>query len=280
MSILPVVDYTSPTASEAFFESLVETGFAVLKNHPVPESLIDSIYAGWQRFFLSEQKHDFAFDPKTHQGFVSTAQSETAKGSSIKDLKEFYHYFFQGRCPDDLCQLTETFYVAMNDFAQQLLAQVEQRLPSTVREALSEPLASMIEDSTLTLLRLIHYPPLETALEPGAVRAAAHEDIDLLTLLPAATAKGLQVQLKDGRWLDVPCQRGWMIINVGDMLQECTQGYLRATSHRVINPDGEAALQSRVSCPLFLHPRNEVVLSSRHTAGSYLDERLAELGLA
>jgi isopenicillin N synthase-like dioxygenase len=83
----------------------------------------------------------------------------------------------------------------------------------------------------------------------------------------------------DGNWVDVPCDFGMLIINIGDMLQEASQGYYPSTQHRVVNPQGEAARNSRVSLPLFLHPRPEVVLSERHTAGSYLDERLRELGV-
>ena len=113
----------------------------------------------------------------------------------------------------------------------------------------------------------------------GSVRAAAHTDINLLTVLPAANEPGLQVQAKNGEWLDVPCDFGMLIINIGDMLQEASQGYYPSTMHRVINPENRTHNVSRVSLPLFLHPRPEVVLSTRHTAGSYLSERLKELGM-
>jgi isopenicillin N synthase-like dioxygenase len=138
----------------------------------------------------------------------------------------------------------------------------------------------MIEGSEQTLLRLLHYPPLQGEEPEGSVRAAAHTDINLLTVLPAANAPGLQVQLKNGEWLDVPCDFGMLIINIGDMLQEASQGYYPSTKHRVLNPaqDSEHNV-SRVSLPLFLHPKPEVVLSPRHTAQSYLDERLRELGM-
>ena len=137
----------------------------------------------------------------------------------------------------------------------------------------------MIADSQQTLLRVLRYPPL-TGQEPaGSLRAAAHGDINLLTILPAANEPGLQVQDKQGSWVDVPCDFGMLIINIGDMLQEASRGYYPSTQHRVVNPQGEGAGKSRVSLPLFLHPRPEVVLSARHTAGSYLDERLRELGV-
>lgn len=137
----------------------------------------------------------------------------------------------------------------------------------------------MINDSEQTLLRVLHYPPLKGDEEPDAIRAAAHEDINLLTILPAANEPGLQVKSKDGSWLDVPCDFGSLIVNIGDMLQEASAGYFPSTTHRVINPQGSDQSKSRISLPLFLHPRPDVILSDRHTADSYLQERLRELGV-
>ena len=134
-------------------------------------------------------------------------------------------------------------------------------------------------DTPNTLLRVLHYPPLEGDESAGAIRAAAHEDINLLTILPAANEPGLQVQLKTGEWIDVPSDFGNLIVNIGDMLQEASGGYFPSTSHRVINPVGADMSKSRVSLPLFLHPRSEVILSERHTQHSYLMERLRELGV-
>jgi len=109
------------------------------------------------------------------------------------------------------------------------------------------------------------------------MRAAPHGDINLLTILPAATEPGLQVLGTDGRWHDVPCDFGLLIVNIGDMLEEASGRYFPSTVHRVLNPVGEAARKSRVSLPLFLHPRKEVVLSERYTVGSYFEERIREL---
>ena len=121
------------------------------------------------------------------------------------------------------------------------------------------------------------YPPLDNDVDPSAIRAGAHEDINLLTLLPAANEPGLQVKAKNGEWLDVPCDFGNLIINIGDMLQEASGGYFPSTTHRVINPEGHDATRARISLPLFLHPRPDVVLSDRYSANSYLQERLEEL---
>jgi isopenicillin N synthase-like dioxygenase len=137
----------------------------------------------------------------------------------------------------------------------------------------------MVTNSDKNLFRIIHYPPLTGSEQPGAIRAAAHEDINIITLLPASTAMGLQVKDNAGGWHDVPGNWGDIVINVGDMLQMASQNFYRSTTHRVVNPEGEAAKQPRYSMPLFLHPKPEVVLSETHTAQSYLDERLREIGL-
>ncbi len=115
--------------------------------------------------------------------------------------------------------------------------------------------------------------------EPGAIRAAAHGDINLLTVLPSSNEPGLQVKPLGSDWIDVPCEPETIVINAGDMLEEATAGYYPSTLHRVINPTGVRSANSRLTAPLFLHPRSEVVLSERHTAKSYLDERLKELGV-
>jgi len=138
-------------------------------------------------------------------------------------------------------------------------------------------LSQMIQGSEQTLLRVLHYPPLPANTDPQAIRASAHEDINLLTILPASNEPGLQVKKRDGSWLDVPCHFGNLIINVGDMLQEASSRHFPSTTHRVINPEGGNARKSRISLPLFLHPRPDVVLSDRYTAGEYLTERLTEL---
>jgi isopenicillin N synthase-like dioxygenase len=113
----------------------------------------------------------------------------------------------------------------------------------------------------------------------NGVRAAAHTDINLITLLPVATAPGLEVQDLEGNWWAVPYAPESIIVNVGDMLQYATQGYYRSTYHRVVNPDSEDQGRSRYSMPLFLHPSSEIVLSGNKTAKEFLQERLIEIGL-
>ncbi|MDO6706673.1 2OG-Fe(II) oxygenase family protein [Photobacterium sp. 1_MG-2023] len=276
---LEAIDFTAPDAQERFVESLRETGFGVLKNHPLQQTLVSSIYNNWQGFFDSEAKYDFRFNVETQDGFFPPDVSETAKGHTQKDIKEFFHYYPWGQCPEALKAELQDYYDQANALASTLLGWVEKHSPADVSALYTQSLSSMIENSDSTLLRVLHYPPLKGEEELGAIRAGAHEDINLLTVLPASNEPGLQVKAKTGEWLDVPCEFGNLIINIGDMLQEASGGYFPSTTHRVINPEGADKTKSRISLPLFLHPKPEVVLSDRHTAKSYLMERLKELGL-
>ena len=276
---LQAIDYTSPTAANDFVKSLRETGFGVLKNHHIQKELVSKIYTDWQSFFDSESKHDYRYNVGTQDGFFPPDVSETAKGHTKKDIKEYFHYYPWGQCPEDKKALLEQYYAEANTLASELLAWVEKHSPTDVATHYTQSLSSMVEGSDQTLLRVLHYPPLKGDEELGAIRAGAHEDINLLTILPSANEPGLQVKAKDGTWMDVPCDFGTLIVNIGDMLQEASGGYFPSTSHRVINPEGTDKTKSRISLPLFLHPKPEVVLSERHTAKSYLHERLVELGV-
>lgn len=274
---LPVIDYRSPDAPRDFCASLRETGFGVLVGHPLQEELVQGIYAEWLAFFRSDARHRYARYPEKMDGYFSPQVSETAKNHSQRDLKEFFHLFPWGRYPAEVSDAATRYYREASQLAATLLRWVEDYSPPDVRARYSMPLPDMIDNSEHTLLRVLHYPPLSGDEETGAVRAAPHGDINLLTLLPAATEPGLQVLGKDAQWHDVPCDFNYLIVNIGDMLEEASGHYYPSTVHRVLNPVGEARLRSRISLPLFLHPRREVVLSERHTVGSYFDERMQEL---
>ncbi|WP_318436730.1 2OG-Fe(II) oxygenase family protein [Photobacterium leiognathi] len=276
---LEAVDYTAENAKQLFVESLRNTGFGVLKNHPIQQKLVQSIYDNWYQFFNSKEKTDFLFNVETQDGLFPTEVSETAKGHTKKDIKEYFHYYPWGQCPSALKQEIQQYYQEANELATELLSWVEEYSPNDISDKYSQPLSSMIDGSEKTLLRVLHYPPLKGDEELGAIRAGAHEDINLLTILPAANEPGLQVLAKDGSWIDVPCDFGNLIINIGDMLQEASSGYFPSTTHRVINPEGADKTKSRISLPLFLHPKPEIVLSEKYTADSYLMERLRELGV-
>jgi len=272
------VDYRSADASGRFERSIRDTGFAVVTGHPVPATTIEAAYREWAAFFGSEEKHRYTFDPERQDGYFPF-RSENAKDHPQKDLKEFFHVYPGTTLPAGLSGATRELYAALSALAGELLGWIEDHAPGGVRAAFSMPLREMVGESPQTLFRILHYPPLTGAEEEGAVRAAAHEDINLITLLVAATAPGLQVKDAAGAWWDVPADPGSIVVNSGDMLQMASGGYYRSTTHRVVNPSGEDARRPRLSMPLFLHPWPHVRLSATHTAGEYLDERLREIGL-
>jgi isopenicillin N synthase-like dioxygenase len=277
MEVLQVA-YGARDTGERLVASLKNSGFAVLSGHPIPADLVTEAYREWERFFADPARHDYTFDPESQDGYFPF-RSENAKGRAQKDLKEFFHVYPRTRLPEAVARSTRRLYDLLGRLAADLLGLIEAHSPDAVRSRLSRPLPRVIDGSPHTLLRILHYPPLVGDEEEGAVRAAAHEDINLITLLVAATAPGLQVCDTQGQWRDVPADPGTVVVNAGDMLEMATNGYYRSTPHRVVNPEGVGAARPRLSMPLFLHPWPEVRLSDRHTAGSYLDERLREIGL-
>ncbi|MCU1396432.1 MAG: isopenicillin synthase family oxygenase [Ilumatobacteraceae bacterium] len=272
-----VVDYHAPDAPQRFTRSLHETGFAVLVNHPLPQALVQRIYDEWLAFFQTDAKQQYRFSQDEQDGYFGPEVSETAKGNTVRDIKEFFHIYPHGRYPAEVSDAALEYREQAEAIAQTLLGWVQDNTPPDVAAKFSVPLTDMMEGSTGTLLRVLRYPPLRGDEPAGAVRAASHEDINLLTVLPASNEPGLQVRDTAGNWHDVPCDFGSLVINSGDMLALASGGYYPSTSHRVMNPTGEGATRSRLSMPLFLHPAAAVVLADGRTAGSFLQERLAEL---
>lgn len=272
------VDLRLEDASEQFVKSLQFTGFAVLHHHPIDMELVNDVYSLWCDFFNSPQKEDYLFHSVKQDGYFPF-KSENAKGSDEKDLKEFFHIYPWGRCPETLEERTRLLYSQLVDLASLLLTWIEKEVPSEVSSNFSKPLHEMIENSPQNLLRIINYPAMTGDEEPSAIRAAAHEDINLITVLCTGTESGLQAQDTDGYWHDIQCDPGSIAVNTGDMLQMCSNNYFPSTTHRVINPEVDKINVARMSMPLFLHPNDDVVLSEKYTAASYLLERLQDIGL-
>ncbi len=272
-----VVDFRAVDAPEAFTRSLRQTGFAVLVNHPLPQELVEQIYTEWLAFFDGDTKYAYRYSDDDQDGYFGPDVSETAKGNTVKDIKEFFHVYPWGQYPSEVSDAALRYAEIAKGIALTLLGWVQDHTPDEVRDRLSMPLPQMMDGSTRTLLRVLRYPPLRGDEPADAVRAAAHEDINLLTVLPASNEPGLQVRDLAGNWHDVPCDFGSIAINAGDMLQLATGGHYPSTTHRVTNPTGEGARRSRLSLPLFLHPADQVVLAEGRTAFSYLQERIAEL---
>ena len=276
MNKILTIDYQSSDLGKKLTTSLRNTGFAVIKNHPISHNLIDSIYTEWKDFFSNDAKKNYQFDLVKQDGFFPYL-SENAKDSNVKDLKEFFHIYDWGRYPKELSNNTNLLISEFKKMADKLLSEINFHSPNDIKKGYSMPLNEMIKNSSTNLLRVIHYPPLNDNIDPSAIRAGAHEDINLITLLVAGSEPGLQVLSQDGKWVDVSTSSDYIVVNMGDMLQECSGGYFPSTTHRVVNPSDKN--MSRYSMPFFVHARDEVMLSKKYTAKSYLEERLKEIGL-
>ncbi|GAB4224833.1 MAG: 2OG-Fe(II) oxygenase family protein [Francisella sp.] len=276
-----VVDFYAENAAKEFTKSLKETGFAVLKTHPIDWNLIQTVYDEWHNFLKSGKAYQYLFDVDNQDGYFPKEVSETAKGEKIKDFKHFYHlYFPHGRYPKEVSSAAKEMFEEMINLGKTLLEWIDDYMDPKVASKLSQRLKDTISYEN-TLLRILHYPAFQGDEEPGAVRAAAHEDINLITLLPVASAPGLQVLSPvTNQWYDVPCDSKSLVINIGDMLQEMTNGEYIATKHRVIKPESEKENIDRMSTPCFIHPKSDVYLSEKYPqAKLFLEERLKELGL-
>ncbi len=281
-----------------------EIGFVALKGHFLNDALVDNLYKQVKKFFdlPVETKRKYEIEGIGGQrGYVSFGK-ESAKGKKEGDLKEFWHF---GQYVDDdpkrAAEYPENVYVSEVSEFNAIGKETYQMLEKTAKFVL-RALALYLElDETYfdgfihngnSILRPIHYPPILS--EPdNAVRAAAHGDINLITLLMGAQGRGLQVQNHKGEWLDAIAAPDELMINVGDMLSRHTNNKLKSTIHRVVNPPRELWGTSRYSIPFFMHPISEMKLDvldscidednpklySDITAGQFLDERLIELGL-
>ena len=281
-----------------------EIGFVAVKNHGLSDALCNELYAQVKGFFTlsKEEKEAYEIEGLAGQrGYVSFGK-EHAKNKNEGDLKEFWHF---GQTVEDNDPIKEEYpdNVQVNELPEfnAVGREVYQKLEETGREMLRAIALHLNLDENYfdakihngnSILRPIHYPPI-THEPKDAVRAAEHEDINLITLLMGASADGLQVLNKSGEWISVTALPDQIVVNVGDMLQRLTNNKLKSTTHRVVNPPREKWGTSRYSIPFFLHPRSEVSLNclpscisesnpknfSDITAGEYLEQRIIELGL-
>ena len=307
---IDLADFTSGNSAlkNAFIQDLgkayEDIGFVAIKNHGLSDELCKSLYLQVQRFFelTTAQKKSYEIKGLAGQrGYVSFGK-EHAKNKNEGDLKEFWH-FGQTVLDNDPIESQYQKNIAVNELPefQSIGLEVYNKLESAGKEMLRAIALYLNLDADYfdakihngnSILRPIHYPPI-TAEPKNAVRAAEHEDINLITLLMGASADGLQVLNKNGEWISVTALPNQIVVNVGDMLQRLTNNKLKSTTHRVINPPKEKWGTSRYSIPFFLHPRSEVSLDclescisenrpkqySEITAGVYLNQRIKELGL-
>ncbi|MEC9345852.1 MAG: 2OG-Fe(II) oxygenase family protein [Pseudomonadota bacterium] len=276
--MIDTIPFDAPDAPARFARTLRQTGFAVLSRHPLQAAGLKRFYAAWAAFFAGPEKDAWRFDPAGQTGWFPY-RTENARDSRQKDLKEFFHVYRHAPVPAGPEVDTRRVHAGLIALGETLLDWLDRETPADIAGRLSMPLREMVRGSDRHLLRILHYPPLPEAVEAGAVRAAAHEDINLITLLLTGSEPGLQARDRDGGWHDVPCDAGLVTVNAGDMLSRATGGYFPSTTHRVMNPV-DAANRSRYSMPLFMHARAEVPIAPGITADDYLQERLREIGLA
>ncbi|GAA3581678.1 isopenicillin N synthase family dioxygenase [Snuella lapsa] len=303
-------DFTSKDATRkqnfvnAIGKAYETIGFVALKGHFLDQDLVNNLYEEVKRFFdlplEIKQKYEIP-GIGGQRGYVSFGK-ESAKGKKEGDLKEFWHF---GQYVEDDSVLATEYpdnvivkeLPNFNSTGKQAYKMLEKTAKFVLRAlALHLGLEETYFDSYIhngnSILRPIHYPPI--AKEPdGAVRAAAHGDINLITLLMGAQGKGLQVQNHQGEWIDAIAEPDELMINVGDMLSRHTNNKLKSTIHRVVNPPKELWSTSRYSIPFFMHPISDMKLDVLKvcinndnpkqfediTAGEFLNERLVELGL-
>ncbi len=283
-------------------------GFVAIKNHGLTDELRENLYAEIKQFFYSDGELKSQYDIPGiagQRGYIGKGK-ETAKGFKVADLKEFYHvgqeFVNDGdpiweEYPDNIFpkefpkfkDLTLETYHTFENTGKTLLKAI------AIYLNLDENYFEAKVKHGNSILRAIHYFPIPNPdeLPEGAVRAAAHGDINLITLLMGASAEGLEVLRRDGKWIAITAVPDQIVVNVGDMLDRLTNHKLKSTIHRVINPPREKMGTSRFSIPFFMHPRSEMNLKCLDscvtietpklyvdmTAGEFLNERLIELGL-
>ncbi|MDA8685429.1 isopenicillin N synthase family oxygenase [Robiginitalea sp.] len=285
----------------AAFENI---GFVALSGHFLTETLVQNLYSEAKKFFDLPQdikaKYEIA-GIAGQRGYTSFGK-EHAKGRKEGDLKEFWH-FGQSLAPDStyISEYPQNVFVhdlpEFNKVGREGFEMLEKTAIYVLRAlALRLELPELYFDAYVSegnsILRAIHYPPIQQ--EPKeAVRAAAHGDINLITLLMGAHGRGLQVQNHQGDWVDAIAAPNELMINVGDMLSRLTNNRLKSTIHRVVNPPRELWGSSRYSIPFFMHPISSMPLNCLEhcvndenpkcfediTAGEFLHERLIDLGL-
>ena len=272
-----LVDFTLPEAPRFFTESMLESGFAVITNHNIARDEISNFYQAWEHFFVHEKPEEFLAKGEDQAGYFSEEKAETAKGNTAQDLKEYFQYWPGTKVPPHLTEITLSFFKKMIDMGLIAMLWLQENTDSSIWHRIDRPFPEYLSQEH-TLLRVLRYPPMKGPIKAGATRAAAHEDINLITMLPAADEPGLELKSKStGEWFPLEAPAGSIVVNIGDMLQELTDGLLPSTSHRVVNPKPEHILNSRMTAPVFCHPHPELILSERYSAKDYLNERLKEI---
>ena len=296
---LSLVEADLDAAAAAFGDAFRRTGFAVVSDHGIAQPVIDAALTATRALFALPDgaKAAYVVAGGGGQRGLTPFGIEAAKGASRADLKEFWHvgrglpagHRFAATMPanlwpdevPDFQPAVGALFTALDTAGRRMLRAIAIHL-GLAADFFDEP---VMEGNSI--LRLLHYPPVAN-VEAGAIRAGAHEDINVITLLLGAEEAGLQLLAPDGEWHDVSAPEGSLVCNIGDMLQRLTGGRLPSTSHRVVNPAPERAAYPRYSTPFFLHFRPDYLIETIPggpmmappiTADAYLHERLREIKL-
>jgi isopenicillin N synthase-like dioxygenase len=310
---IPVVDLTAWASGGAARQGFVntvgsalsDTGFFAVRNHGVTDALMKQAYDSARAFFHlpPEVKASYHHPAKKGQRGFTGFGKEHAKDSNAPDLKEFWQVgrpdvpddhpvhrlFGPNFWPTEVPEFGHTFIELYRH-----LEKLGGILLEAAAEYIDEPALQFREMTTDsdTIVRVLYYPPVAGSVPKGAVRSAAHEDINLITLLSGATAEGLELKRHDGTWMPIHTGFDTIVVDAGDMLQNVTNGLYKSTTHRVVNPGDSSS--ERFSIPCFIHARSDVDLGPLPsciartggqakyrslTAGEYLEQRLREIGL-
>ena len=291
----------------ALGEAYNNIGFVAIRNHYLTDELSTKLYATIKKFFAQQdsikQKYEIP-GLAGQRGYIGKGK-EHAKGRNTGDLKEFYHVGqevtdgdpIKKEYPDNVWpeEIKEFKEISLDVYQRLEKTGVHMLRAIAIYLGLPENYFDSKVKNGNSILRPIHYFPIEDpdSVPADAVRAAEHGDINLITLLMGASADGLQVLRRDGKWIPITALPDQLVVNVGDMLERHTNKKLKSTIHRVVNPPREKMNTPRYSIPFFMHPRSEMDLTclkscidADHpklfediTAGAFLDQRLAEIGL-
>ena len=301
---LPDADKDPQGFAQELGNSFVEYGFAIVRNHGIPQELIDRAEQLSKQFFAlpDEVKRNYLIEGSGGARGYTAFGIETAKGAQAFDLKEFWHVgrelpaghkfrdvMADNVWPEEIPGFKQT-YLELYDAFDQAGVKVLRAIARFLKVD-EEYFTDTVRDGN-SVMRLLHYPAQN---EPTGnhIRAGAHEDINTITLLLGAEEAGLELKTKDGRWIPVSPKPGELVINIGDMLQRLTNGMLRSTSHRVVNPSPDRASHARYSMPFFLHFRPDFMIEALPgtvpagekpkwppiSSHEYLQERLREIKL-
>jgi isopenicillin N synthase-like dioxygenase len=310
---LDLSDFTSgdPVKKQKFVNNLGAAynsiGFVAIRGHYLTDDLTEKLYSSIKRFYAlpdaTKQKYEIA-GLAGQRGYIGKGK-EHAKGRNTGDLKEFYHVGQQvddddpikKEYPDNVwpAEIPEFREVALETYRRLEKTGIQMLRAIALYLNLPEDYFDTKVRHGNSILRPIHYFPIEDpdSVPADAVRAAEHGDINLITLLMGASADGLQVLRRDGKWIPITALPEQLIVNVGDMLERFTNKTLKSTIHRVVNPPRHLMNTPRYSIPFFMHPRSEMSLAAlpstvdkEHpklwediTAGDFLNQRLQEIGL-